>query len=80
MQQGESTHDRVRRLRALNEGEKLSLIFTQQRRLGEFEERIEAFQCAHDTGAGSARKILSGSVFNELRLPRLTQFDYILFL
>jgi transposase len=50
MQQGESTHDRARRLRALNEGEKLSLIFTQQRRLHEFEERIEAFQCAHETG------------------------------
>jgi transposase len=50
MQQGESTHDKVRRLRALKEGEKLSLIFTQQRKLSEFEERIEAFQCAHQTG------------------------------
>jgi transposase len=51
MQQGETTHERVRRLRALNEGEKLSLIFTQQRKLSEFEERIEAFQCAHQAGA-----------------------------
>jgi len=50
MQQGETTHDKVRRLRALNEGEKLSLIFTQQRKLSEFEERIEQFQCAHQTG------------------------------
>jgi len=50
MQQGESTHDKVRHLRALNEGEKLSLIFTQQRKLSEFEERVEAFQCAHETG------------------------------
>jgi transposase len=50
MQQGESTHDKVRRLRALNEGEKLSLFYTQQRKLSEFEERIEAFQCAHQTG------------------------------
>ena len=51
MQQGESTHDKVRRLRTLNEGEKLSLIFTQQRKLGEIQERIEAFQCAHETGS-----------------------------
>jgi transposase len=51
MQQGESTHDKVRRLRRLNEGEKLSLIFTQQRKLGEIQERIEAFQCAHETGS-----------------------------
>jgi len=50
MQQGESTQDRVRRLRGLNEGEKLSLIFTQQRKLGEYRDRIEAFQCAHQTG------------------------------
>lgn len=49
-QQGETTHERVRRLRTLNEGEKLSLIFTQQRKLGEFQERIEAFQCAHENG------------------------------
>ena len=51
MQQGaESTQDRIKRLRSLNEGEKLSLIFTQQRKLGEFQDRIEAFQCAHQTG------------------------------
>lgn len=50
MQQGETTHDRVRRLRSLGESEKLSLIFTQQRKLGEFEERINSFQCAHETG------------------------------
>lgn len=49
MQQGESTQEKARRLRALNEGEKLSLIFTQQRKLSEFEERIETFQCAHQT-------------------------------
>lgn len=51
MQQGESTHDKVRRLRTLNEGEKLSMIFTQQRKLSEFQERLKAFQCAHETGA-----------------------------
>ena len=50
MQQGEFTHEKVRRLRSLNEGEKLSLIFTQQRKLSEFEERIESFQCSHQTG------------------------------
>lgn len=50
MQQGETAHDKIRRFRALNEGEKLSLIFTQQRKLSELEERIEAFQCAHQTG------------------------------
>src|SRR5690242_5038521 len=51
MQQGaESTQDRVARLRGLDEGEKLSLIFTQQRKLGEYKERLEAFQCAHETG------------------------------
>ena len=46
----ESVQDRVSRLRRLNEGEKLSLIFTQQRKLGEYKERVEAFQCAHSTG------------------------------
>lgn len=50
MQQGESTQDRVRHLRALNEAEKLSLIFTQQRKLGEFQQRIESFQCSHNKG------------------------------
>lgn len=50
MQQGSTTQEKVSRLRALNEGEKLSLIFTQQRKLSEFEERIEAFQCAHQSG------------------------------
>jgi transposase len=50
MRQGESAQDRVSRLRALNESEKLSLIFTQQRQLSESRERIEAFQCAHQTG------------------------------
>lgn len=47
---GETTQDQIRRLRALNEGEKLSLIFTQHRKLNEYEDRIEAFQCAHQTG------------------------------
>jgi transposase len=51
MHQGESTHEKVRRLRSLNEGEKLSLIFTQQQKLGEIQKRIEAFQCAHETGS-----------------------------
>jgi transposase len=51
MQQGEaSAQERANRLRQLNEGEKLSLIFTQQRRIKEFKERVEAFQCAHETG------------------------------
>lgn len=50
MQQAESPQEKVRRLRLLNEGEKLSMIFTQQRKLGEFQERIEAFQCAHEIG------------------------------
>ena len=40
MHQGESTHDKVRRLRSLNEGEKLSLIFTQQRKLGEIQDEL----------------------------------------
>ena len=48
--QGESTQDRVGRLRSLNETEKLSLIFTQQRKLSEIEERIKAFECSHQTG------------------------------
>ena len=51
MQQTESTPQKVRRLRALSETEKLSLIFTQQRKIGELEERLHAFQCAHQTGA-----------------------------
>jgi transposase len=50
MQPGETTQDQIRRLRALNEGEKLSLIFTQHRKLNEYEDRIEAFQCAHQAG------------------------------
>jgi hypothetical protein len=50
MQQGETLQDKVRRLRRLTEGEKLSMIFTQQRKLSEFEQRVEAFQCAHQTG------------------------------
>jgi transposase len=51
MQQGaESTQDQVSRLRRLNEGEKLSLIFTQQRKLDEYKDRVDAFQCAHETG------------------------------
>jgi transposase len=51
MEQGtESTQARASRLRRLNEGEKLSLIFTQQRKLDEFKERVEAFQCAHKMG------------------------------
>src|SRR6185369_4009007 len=47
---GGTTQEQIRRLRALNEGEKLSLIFTQHRKLNEYEDRIEAFQCAHQTG------------------------------
>ncbi len=50
MQQTESIQQKVSRLRALNETEKLSLIFTQQRKMSEFESRIEAFQCAHQAG------------------------------
>lgn len=50
MRQGESAQNRVNRLRALNEREKLSLIFTQQRQLSECHERIEAFQCSHLAG------------------------------
>ena len=51
MQQGaEPIQDRVSRFRRLNEGEKLSLIFTQQRKLDEYKDRVEAFQCAHSTG------------------------------
>ena len=50
MQQRSAAADQVRRLRTLNEGEKLSLIFTQQRKLSEFQERIETLQCAHQTG------------------------------
>jgi transposase len=50
MQQGESTLEKVSRLRALSETEKLSLIFTQQRKLVEFQERIEVLQCSHKTG------------------------------
>jgi transposase len=51
MKQGTATaQDRVNRLRGLNEGEKLALIFTQQRKLEEYQERVNAFQCAHQTG------------------------------
>src|SRR3989338_903711 len=50
MQHQESTQQKVSRLRGLNETEKLSLIFTQQRKMSEFQERLEAFQCAHQTG------------------------------
>jgi transposase len=51
MQQGdEPVQERVSRLRRLNEGEKLSLIFTQQRKLDEYQKRVEAFHCAHPTG------------------------------
>ncbi len=50
MQGAESTQERVNRLRRLNEGEKLSLIFTQQRKLDEYQERVKTFQCAHETG------------------------------
>jgi transposase len=49
-QSGEATKDQIRRLRALNEGEKLSLIFTQHRKLGEYEDRLESLQCSHQTG------------------------------
>ena len=50
MQHQESTQQKVNHLRSLNESEKLSLIFTQQRKMSEFQERIEAFQCAHQNG------------------------------
>jgi transposase len=50
MQQTELAQEKVFRLRALNENEKLSLIFTQQRKMSEFQERLHAFQCAHQTG------------------------------
>jgi transposase len=50
MQPGETKQEKVYRLRTLNEGEKLSLIFTQQRKLNEYQERIESLQCAHSTG------------------------------
>lgn len=50
MKQGESTQERVRQFRALSEPEKLSLLFTQQRKLGEYQERIDAFQCSHNHG------------------------------
>jgi transposase len=49
MESTETTQDRVSRLRSLNEGEKLSLICTQQRKIAEYEKRIEAFHCAHST-------------------------------
>lgn len=51
MQHQESTEQKVSRLRELNETDKLSLIFTQQRKMTEYQERLEAFQCAHQTGA-----------------------------
>lgn len=50
MQNQENTQQKVNRLRALNETEKLSLLFTQQRKMSEFEERLKAFHCAHETG------------------------------
>jgi transposase len=50
MEQENSTQDRIRSTRALSEAEKLSLIFTQQRKLGEFQERIKSFECVHHSG------------------------------
>jgi transposase len=50
MQQAESTQQKIARLRSLNEAEKLSLIFTQQRKMDEFQDRLQSFQCAHQTG------------------------------
>lgn len=50
MQHQGTLQEKVSRLRALNEGEKLSLIFTQQRELREYRERMDAFECAHETG------------------------------
>jgi transposase len=50
MEQGESAQDRVGRCRSLDEAEKLSLIFSQQRKLSELQERIKAFECTHETG------------------------------
>lgn len=50
MQQQETTQEKISRLRALNETEKLSLIFTQQRRISEYQDRLEGFYCAHQTG------------------------------
>jgi hypothetical protein len=40
MNQDKSSKDRVSSIRGLNETEKLSLIFTQQRKLSEFQEQI----------------------------------------
>jgi len=51
MQNAETTRDHTRRLRGLNDGEKLSLIFSQQRQLDEYQERIRAFECNHQIGA-----------------------------
>ena len=45
-----STEDRVKALRSLSENEKTSLIFTQQRKIGEYQDRVKAFECAHTTG------------------------------
>ncbi len=51
MRNTESTNDQIRRMRELNEGEKLSLIFSQQRQLDEYQERIHAFECNHKIGS-----------------------------
>ena len=53
-------------LHKLNEGEKLSLIFTQQRKMSEFEERIEAFQCAHKVSLNDERISIGGEGFINL--------------
>lgn len=63
----QSTRDRASRLRLLNEGEKLSLIFTQQRKLSEYEERLECFQCAQSSGLCTSCKD------KDLRIVQLQQ-------
>ena len=50
MQLSESKQQKITTLRALNETEKLSLIFTQQRQMSEVQARLQAFQCAHQMG------------------------------
>jgi transposase len=47
---GEAAQDRVRSVRGLAEGEKLSLIFSQQRKVEELEDHLSAIRCAHQSG------------------------------
>lgn len=46
----ETNQTRIKKLRQLNEHEKLSLIFTQQRKLNEYEEQNKILQCVHQKG------------------------------